>query len=312
MSVYTTVTHEMMEDWLKRYALGQLVELKGIAAGVTNTNYFVTTTHGRYVLTVFETLRLDELPFYLTLMNHLAKHGVACPAPIADDTDHFASLLAGKPACLVTCLNGSDIDTPNSKQCYAVGEMLALMHKAGQTFPGKMVNPRGPGWWIKTAEEMYPFMDKADADSLREEATLQESHRFDHLPHGVVHADLFKDNVLMSGDAIAGFIDFYYACNDVLLYDLAIALNDWTRGGDGDIDADKARAMLAGYQSVRPLEQAEQTAWPVMLRAAALRFWTSRLLDKYKPMAGELTYIKDPGVFQKLAESHRTRTDFWL
>jgi homoserine kinase type II len=156
MSVYTTVSDDMMQSWLSRYALGQLVELKGIAAGVTNTNYFVTTTHGRYVLTIFETLKLEELPYYLTLMSHLARHGVACPAPVADNTDQFASLLAGKPACLVSCLSGADISQPSAIQCHAVGEMLAQMHVASATFPRKMRNPRGPRWWSNTASAMYP------------------------------------------------------------------------------------------------------------------------------------------------------------
>lgn len=312
MSVYTTVDNDTLAQWLERYALGELVELKGIAAGITNTNYFVTTTHGRYVLTIFEVLKLDELPYYLELMSHLARHGVACPAPIADHTDNFASLLAGKPACLVTCLPGSDVEAPSAAQCRAVGEMLAQLHLAGATFPRKMHNPRGPRWWSQTAAAVYPYMDEADAASLRAEVHFQDSHRFDHLPTGVVHADLFKDNVLMNGDAIAGFIDFYYACNDVLLYDVAIAVNDWARRPDGEIDAELARALLDGYQAIRPFEAEEKRGWPVMLRAAALRFWTSRLLDLYQPQEGELTYTKDPKVFQRLVEAHRTRSDFWL
>ena len=312
MSVYTSVSTDDMSQWLKRYALGELIELKGIAAGITNTNYFVTTTHGRYVLTLFEALTLAELPFFLMLKSHLARHGVACPSPIADHNDHFASMLAGKPACLVSCLSGCDISTPNTAQCFAVGEMLAQMHSASRTFTGRMANPRGPLWWSQTAQGLYDKMPADDAANLREEIRFQDSHRFDFLPQGVIHADLFKDNVLMDGDRIAGFIDFYYACNDVLLYDLAIALNDWARQPDGDIDASLARAMLRGYQSVRPLTGDEQTAWPIMLRAAALRFWTSRLQDAYQPASGELTYTKDPTVFQRLLQAHRDRTDFWL
>ncbi|GGX97215.1 homoserine kinase [Vogesella alkaliphila] len=312
MSVYTSVSTAELAQWLQRYALGELVELKGIAAGVTNTNYFVTTTHGRYVLTLFEVLQLDELPYFLELKSHLARHGVACPAPIADHNDQFASLLAGKPACLVSCLDGHDVAEPNAAQCYAIGEMLAQMHKASSTFPRRMRNPRGPEWWSRTAASLYPQLPAADAASLRSEVAFQDSHRFDFLPQGVIHADLFKDNVLMDGDKIAGFIDFYYACNDVLLYDLAIALNDWARDAQGDIDAELARAIIAGYQSIRPLTAEERKAWPVMLRAAALRFWVSRLLDFYRPASGEMTYTKDPGVFQRLLEAHRTRQDFWL
>ncbi|MFB9156530.1 homoserine kinase [Chromobacterium violaceum] len=312
MSVYTTVSRESLQHWLQGYALGQLLELKGIAAGITNTNYFVTTTHGRYVLTLFETLHLDELPYYLTLMSHLAKHGVACPAPVADHTDRFASTLAGKPACLVSCLAGQDVSHPSAEQCRAVGEMLAQMHKASATFPLQMKNPRGPRWWSRTAQQLYPQLPADQAELLREEIQFQDSHRFDHLPCGVIHADLFRDNVLLDGNHISGFIDFYYACNDILLYDVAIAVNDWARLDDGELDGGLAKAFLEGYQSERPLEAAERDCWPVMLRAAALRFWVSRLQDLHQPASGELTYTKDPAVFQRLLLAHRQRQDFWL
>ncbi|TCP13072.1 homoserine kinase [Crenobacter luteus] len=312
MSVYTSVGEAELAAWLSRYSIGQLKSLKGIAAGITNTNYFVDTTHGRYVLTLFEVLRLDELPYYLELMSHLARHGVACPAPIADSTDGYASMLAGKPACLVTCLTGAEVSAPSAAQCFAVGEMLAAMHEAGNTFPRRMANPRGPAWWSATAAGLYAEMDALDAASLREEVAFQDRYRFAHLPTGVVHADLFRDNVLFDGDRVAGFIDFYYACNDVLAYDVAIALNDWARRDDGAIDDALARALLAGYQSLRRFSDDEKAAWPVLLRAAGLRFWTSRLLDLYRPQAGEMTYTKDPKVFQKVVEDHRARRDFWL
>ncbi|MEJ8673340.1 homoserine kinase [Chromobacterium amazonense] len=312
MSVYTTVSRDSLQQWLQGYALGQLIDFQGIAAGITNTNYFVTTTHGRYVLTLFETLRLDELPYYLSLMSHLARHGVACPAPIADHSDRFASLLAGKPACLVSCLTGADVSHPTAAQCRAVGEMLAQMHKAGATFPRKMHNPRGPHWWSLTAQQLYPQLPADIAETLAEEIRFQDGHRFDHLPSGVIHADLFRDNVLLDGDSISGFIDFYYACNDILLYDIAIAVNDWSRRDDGLLDDELARAFLAGYQSERPLSQAERDCWPVMLRAAALRFWVSRLQDLYQPISGELTYTKDPEAFRKLLLAHRRRSAFWL
>lgn len=311
MSVFTVVNDDELRGWLQQYGL-QLVAFEGIAAGVTNTNYFVDTTHGRFVLTLFETLRLDELPFYLQLMSHLARHGVACPAPLQDRDDRFASMLAGRPACLVTCLQGGDVDAPSPAQCRAVGDMLATLHKVSGSFTLRMDNPRGPRWWGRTAAELYAFMPAEEAALLREEIQLQAQHRFSHLPVGVVHADLFKDNVLLAGDTIAGFIDFYYACNDILLYDVAIAVNDWARLPDGSIDPERARAFLDGYRAVRPLSPAETEAWPIMLRAAAIRFWVSRLLDLYKPMPGALTYTKDPGVFRDLLRAHRARTDFWL
>jgi homoserine kinase type II len=311
MSVFTVVDDDELNRWLQQYNL-QLVSFEGIAAGVTNTNYFVNTTHGRYVLTLFETLRLDELPFYLHLMSHLARHGVACPAPLQDRQDRFASMLAERPACLVSCLQGADISDPTAAQCRAVGDMLATMHRASSSFALRMDNPRGPRWWNRIAAELYTFMPGHEAEILREEIQFQSQYRFSHLPVGVVHADLFKDNVLLAGNTVAGFIDFYYACNDILLYDVAIAVNDWARLPDGNIDAERVRAFLDGYRAVRPFDRTEAEAWPVMLRAGALRFWVSRLLDLYKPMPGALTYTKDPGVFRDLLLAHRARTDFWL
>jgi homoserine kinase type II len=209
-------------------------------------------------------------------------------------------------------LNGGDIDTPNPAQCHAVGDMLATLHRAGATFALTMDNPRGPAWWTHIAPTLYPHMAASEATWLREEIDFQAGLKTRRLPRGVVHADLFKDNVLMAGERIAGFIDFYYACNDVLIYDVAIALNDWARRPDGTIDPALARAFLAGYQAVRPFAAEEIAAWPTMLRAGALRFWVSRLLDLHYPMAGALTYTKDPTVFRDLLLAHRTRSDFWL
>lgn len=312
MSVYTVVSDEAFKAWVEQYHLGELVELRGIAAGITNTNYFVTTTHGRYVLTLFEDLQLEELPYYLKLMSHLARHGVACPAPVADRSDRLVSLLAGKPACLVTCLDGSDVTHPDAAQCRSVGEMLASLHVAGDTYPARMDNPRGPAWWNRVSATLFGYLGEDEAESLRQELHFQNSQRFLHLPHGVIHADLFRDNVLLKGETIAGFIDFYYACNDILLYDVAIAVNDWARKDDGTLDDALATAFLAGYQAVRPLNNDEKAAWPAMLRAGALRFWVSRLQDFHEPTAGAMTFTKDPGVFRKLAEDHRQRSHFWL
>ncbi|MEN9657400.1 MAG: hypothetical protein RL571_865 [Pseudomonadota bacterium] len=312
MSVFTTVTVEDLGPFLKRYSIGSLLELKGIAAGITNTNYFVTTTHGRYVLTLFETLAADELPFYVNLMAHLAHHGIAVAAPIANLEDQYVDELNGRPTLLVQCVPGTVVDEPSALQCAEVGEMLAQMHLAARSYHGQMPNPRGPKWWNTIAPELFELMGTNEAEQLRAELALQAEHRFDHLPQGVIHADLFRDNVLLNGDHVGGFIDFYYACNDVLAYDLAITLNDWCVTESGDIDPLRAKALLHGYQAVRPLSLDEIAAWPVLLRAAALRFWVSRLYDFYKPAAGEITYAKDPGHFQRVISAHAQRQDFCL
>ena len=314
MSVFTTVTAEQLRDWLKHYSLGELVEFKGIAAGITNTNYAVTTTQGRYVLTLFETLQANELPFYVNLMAHLAHHGIACAAPIANLRDEYIDQLAGKPTVLVKWLQGEPVEHPSVAQCRALGAMLAQMHRAGETYPGRMPNPRGPAWWNAAATDLYGYLDLPERTLLQAEVAAQARQRFTHLPSGVIHADLFRDNVLMHGEQIGGFIDFYYACDDILLYDLAITLNDWCSEPDGSIDAARAEALCAGYQAVRPLSSTERAAWPLMLRAAALRFWVSRLWDWHKPQAGELTFRKDPTVFQRLLAGHVARggSAHWL
>ena len=309
MSVFTTVSASELSNWLKRYALGELVEIKGIAAGITNTNYAVTTTQGQYVLTLFETLKAHELPFYVKLVAHLAQHGIACAAPIANQRDEMIDTLCDRPTVLAEWLPGAPVAQANTTQCFALGAMLAQMHRAAETYPGHMANPRGPAWWNAAAPELYPYLDSDHRAMLKSEVSQQSRHRFKLLPSGVIHADLFRDNVLMNGDRIGGFIDFYYACNDILIYDLAITVNDWCALPDGEIDPQLARALCKGYQSARPLSQVEREAWPLMLRAAALRFWVSRLWDWHKPPAGELTNRLDPEVFQRILCAHQKRGD---
>ncbi|WP_137936563.1 homoserine kinase [Chitinivorax sp. B] len=314
MSVFTPVSAAQMAERLKNYSIGSLVELKGILAGIENTNYFLTTSHGRYVLTLFEKLQMHELPFYINLMAHLARHGIACPAPIADVRDEYLAELNDRPSCIVTCLKGEAVMAPEATHCAQIGEILAEMHIAGQTYDGRMPNQRGPEWWTATAPEVYPFMSADAVHVLRDEVRFQERHRFDKLPEGAIHADLFRDNVLFDGDKIGGVIDFYFACNDLLLYDVAITINDWCVMDDGDIDPVKARSMLTAYNAVRPFRVEEAANWGVMLRAAALRFWVSRLYDFHKPRPSELNKPKDPAHFERVLKKHIARdpSKLWL
>lgn len=302
MSVYTTVTPEQLRAWLQPYHLGELLELKGIASGITNTNYFVTTESGRYVLTLFERNSVEELPYFLDLMAHLADHGIPCPHPVANGAGHYLGELNGKPAALVSCLRGRSLEFPDAAHCAAMGAVLARMHVAGQSFAAAMENPRGPHWWKTTAATVLPFMDEAGRALLQNEIAYQAEFRHCELPRGVIHADMFRDNVLFEDAELTGLIDFYYACNDVLAYDLAITVNDWCVHADGGLDEARLHAMLEAYHAQRPLTAAERDAWPVLLRAAALRFWLSRLYDLHHPREGEITHAKDPEHFRRILE----------
>jgi len=302
MSVFTPVTADELRHWLQDYAVGELTDLQGISAGIENTNYFVTTSDSRYVLTLFEKLTAQELPFYLNLMAHLAEQGVPSAHPVANRAGSYLGMLNGKPAALVARLEGQDVTTPTTVQCAAVGTALAKLHLAGQSYATTMDNPRGPKWWKGALTDILPFVAGDDAALLKEEIRFQSLYRFSDLPRGVIHADLFRDNVLFFGNQVAGVIDFYFACTDALLYDIAIAVNDWCNTADGGLDAARTRAFLDAYGAVRQYTPIERGAWPVMLRAGALRFWVSRLYDYHLPRPGELTHAKDPQHFRNILE----------
>lgn len=300
MSVFTTVSADELTEWLKAYPLGTLLELKGIASGITNTNYFVTTTSGRYVLTLFEEHTAEELPYFLDLMTHLAECGVPCPHPVKRNDGVQLDELNGKPAALVSCLAGRDIETPNEIHCAEVGRVLANMHIAGESFSGKSHDTRDSVWRQTTADKVFGLLNADDQTMLSQVMQRQASLNLDKLPQGVIHADLFRDNVLFDGEKIGGLIDFYYACRGAFLYDLAIAVNDWCVNVDGSLEKPRVMAMLKAYHAVRALTAEESAVWTDMLPIAALRFWLSRLKDKHFPHAGELTHAKDPQHFQKI------------
>jgi homoserine kinase type II len=312
MSVYTKVSAEQLSAWLKHYAIGSLVELQGIAAGIENTNYFVTTTQGRYVLTMFERLKFEELPFYVNLMAHLAQHGIPCPAPVANRDHALLGVLNGKPATIVTRLSGAPVLDPEEWHCSQVGAILAAMHLAVAGYDGTLENPRGLEWQRQTAPEVAPFLDAGRRELLASELEFQSQQHFEILPRAPVHADLFRDNVLFEGagpnpdQRIGGIIDFYFAGIDSLVFDLAVTLNDWCVNAAGNIEPGRARALLVAYQGTRALTATERRAWPAMLRAAALRFWLSRLYDFYLPRPGEMTHAHDPEHFRRILELRRT------
>lgn len=313
MAVFTSVSEGDLTAWLDNYSIGRLLELQAIASGIENTNYFVTTSGGRFVLTLFEKLTADELPFYLNLMAHLARHGIPCPSPVANRHNQFLGTLNGKPACIVSRLSGKSITAPNDAQCAAVGAMLGQMHVAGQSFSQVMPNPRGAAWRTATAPRVRPFLDAEQAALLDSEVALHAQHNWPALPQGVIHGDLFRDNVLLEDDRVGGLIDFYFACSDALLYDVAITVNDWCVNAGGMLDTVHAQAFLRAYHAVRPLQEAEREAWPMLLRVAALRFWLSRLFDMHLPRDGELIHAHDPYHFERILKNHIATTQpVWL
>lgn len=315
MSVYTPVSEEQLAAWLRRYAVGALSALEPIRSGIENTNYFVTTTQGRYVLTLFERLPAAELPFYLNLMAHLARHGIPCPAPIASLEDAYLGELNGKPAALVTRLPGASVEHPGEHECGELGALLARLHLAGRSYGAYLENPRGPRWWRQAAREVEPFLDAGERARLEAELAFQAGQRFPDLPRGPVHADLFRDNALFENGRLTGVIDFYFAGVDCLLYDVAVCANDWClvdAQADRRLAPARVRAFLGAYHALRALGAHERAAWPAMLRAAALRFWLSRLHDLHLPRAGELVHAHDPGHFRDVLERRIADAAPWL
>ncbi|QMU61861.1 MAG: homoserine kinase [Gammaproteobacteria bacterium] len=300
MSVYTNIEQSELEVFLSNYSLGALVSYQGINAGIENTNYFVTTENGEFVLTIFEEVGFDTLPFYLNFMAHLSDHGMPTAHPIADLHNDYVRVLKDKPAAIVRRLEGKNVLEPNTTHCSAVGHALAQIHTLGDTFQSVLENPRGISWAEKTAERIFSHLSSDEQMLLEQEIQHRKQSLPEDLPKGVIHADLFRDNVMFKDQALTGIIDFYYACNDTLLYDLAVTINDWCSKENGDLDISSYTELMTAYQAQRSLISSEVITWQYMLRAAGLRFWLSRLQDKIFPKDGEITHIKDPDVFKNI------------
>lgn len=305
MAVFTPVRLEDLTDWIKQFDLGRPLALKGISSGIENSNFFLTTETGEYVLTIFEVLGFEQLPFYLHLMRHLADRGVLVPAPVANRDGEILHALHGKPAAIVSKLEGSSQLSPRPVHCAAVGTMLAKMHLAGQDFGIRQPNLRGLDWWHATTPQVLPFLSEDNAHLLCTEIHHQEAFAaspvYRELPQGPVHADLFRNNVMFDGERLTGFFDFYFAGCDTWIFDVAVTVNDWCIDLEtGVLDQARVRAMLDAYHAVRPFNNAERTAWQTMLRAGALRFWLSRLYDFHLPREAEMLTPHDPTHFERI------------
>jgi len=305
MAVYTEVSRKEATTFLQALGLGKLQTIKGASGGIENTNYFVTTDSGEYVLTLFERLSFEQLPFYLNLMKYLAGCGIPVPNPAADSRGRILHTLKNKPAAVVNKLRGQSQLTPGAVHCAAVGNMLARMHLAGQRFEQRQPNLRGLVWWNSTVPVVLPHLSVEQRNLILGELAYQNhiaaSSSYAGLPQGAIHADLFRDNVMFEGNQLTGFFDFYFAGCDSLLFDISVCLNDWCVDiATGTPDNERTLAFLTAYQTVRPLTAPERTLLPAMLRAGALRFWLSRLWDFYLPRDAAMLTPHDPRHFERV------------
>lgn len=314
MAVFTTVSDDDARELLQRYTLGELVSLRGITAGIENTNYFLNTTRGEYVLTIFEVLTAEQLPFYIELMTHLAERGVPVPHPQQLRDGTRLTQLHGKPSTIVTRLSGGYEPDPSAAHCAQAGETLARMHLAAADFSIRQPNLRGLSWLRETAPHVLPFLNTQQAEMLR--ATLAEQTEFAAtsqyraLPFGPAHCDLFRDNVLFDGTyespRMGGIIDFYFAGCDTWLFDVAVSVNDWCIEREtGAFIPERLDAFLQAYASVRPFTPEERDAWPMLLQAGALRFWISRLYDYFLPRPAQTLKPHDPRHFERILTLRR-------
>ena len=309
MAVYTHVDEDALAGFMAHYDLGPVIALKGIAEGVENSNYLLQTAEGNFILTLYEK-RVDEndLPFFLDLMHHLADKGIPCPLPVDGKDGESLRELCGRPAALISFLRGLSLDRPTPAQCDALGEGLARMHLAVTDFDGSRDNALGLDGWRDLAGTCAK-----KGDSVEPGLTALIGRELEHLakawpadlPTGVIHADLFPDNVFFIGEELTGFIDFYFACTDAFAYDLAICLNAWCFEPDGSFNATKARRMTSAYTRVRPLSEAEVNALPTLARGAALRFLLTRLYDWINQVDGALVRPKDPREYAKKLRFHQ-------
>lgn len=310
MAVYTEIPDVELVEYLKQYDIGELHSLKGIAEGVENSNYLLSTDAGMHILTLYEKrVNVDDLPFFLGLMEHLAKNGLECPQPIALNDGKQLSTLAGRPSAIISYLDGNSIRRPSTSHCRQLGEVLAQMHLAGEGFVIKRPNALTVDNWRPLYEMSGNGSDTVASGLsklIEDELTYLEANWPKYLKTGVIHADLFPDNVFFLKDKLSGIIDFYFACNDVLAFDIAICINAWCFEPDHSFNVTKAQAMLKGYNSVRPITEDEYQALPILCRGSALRFLLTRLYDWLNVPVGALVTPKNPAEYIAKLKFHQS------
>lgn len=316
MAVYTKVTIPEAQVLIDQLQLGSVTALQGISGGIENTNYFVTTTQAEFVLTLFERLTIEQLPFYLQLTRHLAGKGIAVPAPQQDPAGQLLFMLNGKPAAVVQKLEGRSQLQPQVAHCAELGQTLARMHMAAQDFELQQPNLRGLPWWNETVPVVLNYipehLQQLLTSELQHQNLVAASAAYSHLPKGPVHADLFRDNAMFVGERLSGVFDFYFAGVDTWLFDLSVVINDWCIDLEtGELDAARTQALLGAYQSVRRLSAQECQLLPDMLRAAALRFWISRLWDFYLPREASMLVAHDPTHFERVLQARIAQPLAW-
>jgi homoserine kinase type II len=309
MAVYTDVAAEDLAAFLSGYDVGELLSYKGIAEGVENSNFLVHTSRGNFILTLYERrVAASDVPFFLALMEHLASRGLTCPQPVKNRAGNTLGKLAGRPAALVTFLEGMWIRRPSTAHCAAVGEALAKLHLAGADFPLKRANGLSVSGWRTLCEATLPRADEVQpglAAIMTKELAYLENAWPRGLPQGVIHADLFPDNVFFLSDRLSGLIDFYFACTDTLAYDVAVCLNAWCFEPDHSFNVTKGRDLLQNYIKVRPLSVAEKEALPLLCRGAALRFLLTRLEVWLDVPPGAMVRPKDPQEYFRKLRFHQ-------
>jgi homoserine kinase type II len=308
MAVYTDVSFEDLKGLLAAYDIGTPLSFKGIAEGVENSNFYLQTDKAAFILTLYEKrVKVDDLPFFLGLMEHLAARGLKCPQPMRDRQGHVSTMLKGRAAAILTFLNGVSLRRPEAGHCQTAGEALAVFHKAGEGFALSRPNALSVAGWHELAAATHARADAIQSGLgglITGELAALERDWPTGLPEGVIHADLFPDNVLFMGDKVSGLIDFYFACNDMLAYDLAVLLNSWCFETDGAYNITKGKAAIAGYRSARPMTEAEIAAMPLLMRGAALRFLLTRLYDWLNPDPSALVRPKDPREYARKLRFH--------